>query len=205
VTTRALFARLPDDSVDLILTDPPYKDYQSHRPVAHARVKAVAARQFDLEFFARQSHRVLKDGRHLYCFCDHLTFPAVRSGLEEAGFTYKNCLVWVKNNHGSGDLRGNWAPQHEFVVFATKGKGEPLKGRRRSNVLLKRLGDGTLGFYPRVSNYRYLHGTSKPVEILRLLIAASTDVGDVVLDPYGGAGSTAVAARWKTDIISSRK
>ena len=190
---RDLFRQLPDESVDLILTDPPYKNYQSNRPVAHPRVKAVEARQFDLDLFARESFRVLKKGRHLYCFCDHLTFPAIRHGLEEAGFTYKNCLVWVKNNHGSGDLRGNWAPQHEFIIFASKGRGLALKGRRSPNVLLKRAADGSVQFYSKVSNYRFNHGTAKPVEILRLLIRASTERGDLVLDPYGGSGSTAEA------------
>jgi site-specific DNA-methyltransferase (adenine-specific) len=190
---RLIFAKLPDESVDLIITDPPYKDYQSHRPVAKPKVKAVEARHFDLDFFARESHRVLKRGHHLYCFCDHLTFPDIRGALEDAGFTYKNCLVWVKNNHGSGDLRGNWAPQHEFIIFATKGKGNPLQGRRKSNVLLKRTRDGGIGFYNKVSNYRFLHGTAKPVELLRSLIQSSSLVGDVVFDPYGGSGSTAAA------------
>ena len=190
---RDLFRQLPDESVDLILTDPPYKNYQSNRPVAHPRVKAVDAGQFHLDLFARESFRVLRKGHHLYCFCDHLTFPAIRNGLEEAGFTYKNCLVWVKNNHGSGDLRGNWAPQHEFIIFASKGRGLALKGRRSPNVLLKRAADGSVQFYSKVSNYRFNHGTAKPVEILRLLIRASTERGDLVLDPYGGSGSTAEA------------
>ncbi len=190
---RDLFRRLPDESVDLILTDPPYKTYQSNRPIVHPRVKAMDSQQFDLPFFAHECYRVLKKGHHLYCFCDHLTFPEIREELEKAKFTYKNCLVWVKNNHGSGDLRGNWAPQHEFIIFATKGRGKPLHGKRRSNVLLKRNGNGNLEFYPKVSNYRFKHGTAKPVDLLQCLIEASTDKGDIVLDPYGGSGSTAEA------------
>ncbi len=190
---RLIFARLPDESVDLILTDPPYKDYQSNRPVAKPRVKAVQVRHFDLNYFASESYRVLKSGHHLYCFCDHLTFPDIRRALEEAGFTYKNCLVWVKNNHGSGDLKGNWAPQHEFIIFAVKGKGIPLQGRRKSNVLLKRTQEGKIEFYNKVSNYRFLHGTAKPVELLRSLVQSSSQVGDLVFDPYGGSGSTAAA------------
>jgi site-specific DNA-methyltransferase (adenine-specific) len=190
---RDLFARIPDESIDLILTDPPYKTYRSNRPIARPKVKAVDADQFDLELFVRESYRTLKKGCHLYCFCDHYTFPDIQRTLTETGFRYKNCLVWVKNNHGSGDLRGNWAPQHEFILFATKGPGKALKGRRRSNVLLKRQGNGDLEFFSKVSNYRYNHGTSKPVDLLRLLITASSDKNDVVLDPYGGSGSTAEA------------
>jgi site-specific DNA-methyltransferase (adenine-specific) len=190
---KKLFDKLPDNSIDLILTDPPYKDYQSNRPVANPKVKAVEARLFDADYFARESYRVLKKGHHLYCFCDHITFPEVRAAIENAGFIYKNCLIWVKNNHGSGDLKGNWAPQHEFILFATKGKGVPLKGRRKSNVLLKRSSDGGINFYNKVSNYKFKHGTAKPVELLRSILQSSSGVGDVVLDPYGGSGSTAEA------------
>jgi site-specific DNA-methyltransferase (adenine-specific) len=190
---RDLFSQLPDESVDLVLTDPPYKNYRSNRPVAHEKMKKVAAEQFDLPLFARESFRVLKTGGHLYCWCDHITYPAIRAGLESVGFRYKNCLVWVKNNHGSGDLRGNWAPQHEFVLFVTKGKGRPMFGKRRPNVFFRRLDKGKADFFPRVSNYRFDHGTTKPVELLRIIIQASTAPGEVVLDPYGGSGSTAEA------------
>lgn len=190
---RDLFAQIPGESIDLILTDPPYKTYRSNRPVAHQKLKTVDAHQFDIDLFASESYRVLKKGRHLYCFCDHYTFPDIREKLVNAGFQYKNCLVWVKNNHGSGDLRGNWAPQHEFIIFVTKGPGKVLKGRRRSNVLLKRQKDGNLRFYPKVSNYKFNHGTTKPVDLLRLLISTSSDKNDIVLDPYGGSGSTAEA------------
>jgi len=188
-----LFAQLPDDSIDLVVTDPPYKDYQSNRPVARPRVKAVKVKQFDLEFFANESYRVLKTGSHLYCFCDHLTFPDIRAALISAGFTYKNCLIWIKNNHGSGDLKGNWAPQHEFVIFATKGRGKALRGRRKSNVLLKRKAEGGFDFYNKVSNYRFNHGTAKPVDLLRSFVLSSSDPGDIVFDPYGGSGSTSEA------------
>ncbi len=192
---RELFARLPAGSVDLILTDPPYKNYRSNRPTARPLVKQIQRRQFDLPGFARESFRVLRPGRHLYCFCDHLTFPGIRQELVTAGFTYRNCLVWIKNNHGSGDLKGNWAPQHEFILFMVKGKPRQLQGKRLSNVMVKSRRGGNLTVFPKVSNYLYNHGTSKPVELLRRIILASSLPGELVLDPYGGSGSTAEAAR----------
>ncbi len=109
--------------------------------------------------------------------------------------------MWVKNNHGSGDLRGNWAPQHEFIIFCTKpgsgrtgGKSRPLQGKRRSNVLARRLARSRIEFFSKVSNYKFNHGTSKPVDLLRIIIQASSLPGEVVLDPYGGSGSTAEAS-----------
>jgi len=90
-------------------------------------------------------------------------------------------------------LRGNYAPQHEFILFACKGaKGRPFNGKRPSNVLFKR-SDSGIEFYKRVSNYKYQHGTSKPVEILEQLIQTSTNPGEIVFDPYAGSMSTGEA------------
>jgi len=201
---RKIFQKLPDNSIDLILTDPPYKDYQSNRPVAHAKVKKIHQSDFDLPFFIEQSARVLKPGCHLYCWCDHYTFPFVyqeiinlRARIKQKRsqhfLKYKNCLIWVKNNHGSGDLKGNFAPQHEFILFACKGnKGRQIIGRRQSNVFYKKI-DSRIEFYKKVSNYKYKHGTSKPVEILMKLIEVSSQPGELIFDPYAGSMSTGEA------------
>jgi site-specific DNA-methyltransferase (adenine-specific) len=202
----ALFALLPDNSVDLVLSDPPYKDYQSNRPVAHERVTAISSSTFDLPRFIRESERVLKPGAHFYCWCDHLSFPAIFEAIQArardltprqaAGrLKYKNCLIWVKNNHGSGDLAGNYAPQHELVIYASKGRTRPLQSDKRpSNVFFEKDNQGRISFYSKVSNYRFQHGTSKPLAILQQMIKASTRRGELVLDPYGGSLSTAEAA-----------
>ncbi len=203
---RDLFALLPDNSVDLVLTDPPYKDYQSNRPVAHEKVTAISMATFDLEGFIHESERVLKPGSHFYCWCDHLSFPAIFEAIQArtrnvsarqaaTRLKYKNCLIWVKNNHGSGDLAGNYAPQHELVIYASKGRTRPLlSGRRPSNVFFERDDQGRISFYSKVSNYRFQHGTSKPLAILERMIEASAKHGEIVLDPYGGSLSTAEAA-----------
>ena len=196
---QEIFARLPDNSIDLIITDPPYKDYQSNRPVAHAKVKKIYEEHFDIPYFIEQSARVLKPACHFYCWCDHYTFPDIVKAIESLQMNkkkeksdnyliYRNCLVWVKNNHGSGDLEGNYAPQHEFIIFATKGKGKPLIGKRQPNVFFKRTPRG-IEFYKKVSNYKFEHGTAKPVEILRLMIASSSQTDDLVFDPYAGTMS----------------
>jgi site-specific DNA-methyltransferase (adenine-specific) len=208
---RLVFEALPDNSIDLIITDPPYKDYQSNRPVKHEKVKKILESDFDLPYFIEQSARVLKPGSHFYCWCDHLTFPGIVMEMKKqkdtalahpltrslAHFlTYKNMLVWVKNNHGSGDLKGNYAPQHELVIFGCKGeKGRKLRGKRQPNVYFKTNRAGGIEFYGRVSNYDFGHGTSKPVDIQRLMIEASTDEDEVVLDCYGGSMSVGEATR----------
>jgi site-specific DNA-methyltransferase (adenine-specific) len=211
---RLVFEALPDDSIDLIITDPPYKDYQSNRPVAHEKVKKIHESDFDLPFFIEQSARVLKPGAHFYCWCDHLTFPGivaemerqkvekleslkVRKGNGELNFlTYKNMLVWVKNNHGSGDLKGNYAPQHELVIFGCKGaKGRDLIGKRQPNVYFRRDSiTDEIKFFSKVPNTKHFHGTSKPVTIQRLMIRRSSSKREIIFDPYAGSMSTGMAA-----------
>jgi site-specific DNA-methyltransferase (adenine-specific) len=179
---RTILLQIPADSIDLILTDPPYKDYRSNRPVVHSKQKAIKQGDFDLVFFVEQSFRILKPGAHFYCFCDHNSFADIKSAVEKR-FRYKNCLVWVKNNHGSGDLRGEWAPQHEWIIFTVKGKGHRLNPPRPANVL----------HFPKVHNEKFNHGTVKPLPLLKRIIEASTSPGDLVLDPYAGVMSTALA------------
>ena len=94
----------------------------------------------------------------------------------------KNSLIWAKNNHGSGDLNGSYAPQYEMIIFGAKGKRH-LNGPRDSDVL-------TCDNVP--SAHRY-HATQKPVELLRQLIEKSTEPNEIVLDPFAGVGSTGLA------------
>jgi site-specific DNA-methyltransferase (adenine-specific) len=179
-----LMPQLPAESVDLVLTDPPYGiDYQSNR-----RVKREKLPKFDndmdlswVESWVEQVHRVLKDNCHFYCFTRFDTYPIFYNAISRF-FKVKNCLIWVKNNHGSGDLDGSWAPQSEMIIFAAKGR-RLLNGSRDPDVI----------HCPNIPSARRHHATQKPVELLRVLIEKSTEPGELVLDPFAGVGSTGLA------------
>jgi site-specific DNA-methyltransferase (adenine-specific) len=176
--------KLPDECVDLVLTDPPYGiDYQSNRRVAREKLPKFA-NDVDLSWvdgWVDQIHRVLRNDRHFYCFTRFDMYPLFYAAVSRK-FKVKNCLIWVKNNHGSGDLNGSYAPQCEMIIFAVKGKRD-LNGPREADVL-------HCDNVP--SAYRH-HATQKPVELLRQLIEKSTEPGEVVLDPFAGVGSTGLA------------
>lgn len=185
---RHVLASMPDETVDLILTDPPYNiNYKSNRRVKNAKFKHLANDNNGEDWiphFAREAFRVLKPDRHLYCFCRHDTYPEFIAALQDAGFKLKRTLIWVKNNHGSGDLRGDYAPQDEWIIYCHKGR-RVLNGKRESNVLM----------FPKLSTKHQKHSTEKPVELLKKLIRKSTHEGELVLDPFAGSGSTMQAAR----------
>jgi site-specific DNA-methyltransferase (adenine-specific) len=180
---------MQQESVDLVLTDPPYAiNYRSNRRVVNP--------QFDhidndlpgdwIERFAAQSYRLLKNNRHLYCFCRHDTYPLFYKAFTGAGYKLKRTLIWVKDNHGSGDLKGDYAPRDEWIIYAHKGR-RLLNGKRNDNILE----------FPKVNTSKLLHPTQKPIELLKFLIEKSTENGEIVLDPYAGVLSTAVAAMQK--------
>ncbi|NQU06138.1 MAG: site-specific DNA-methyltransferase [Calditrichaeota bacterium] len=179
-------SELQQESVDLVLTDPPYAiNYRSNRRVANPKFDHIKNDMPGnwIERFAIESYRLLKNNRHLYCFCRHDTYPLFYKAFEEAGFKLKRTLIWVKDNHGSGDLKGDYAPRDEWIIFAHKGR-RILNGKRNDNILE----------YPKVHTSKLLHPTQKPVELLRFLIGKSTEKDEIILDPYGGVLSTAVAA-----------
>lgn len=178
---------MPDETVDLILTDPPYNiNYKSNRRVKNAKFKHLQNDNSGdwIPKFAQEAFRVLKNDRHMYCFCRHDTYPQFITALQDAGFKLKRTLIWVKNNHGSGDLKGDYAPQDEWIIYCHKGRRE-LFGGRSSNVL----------FYSKLSTKQMTHSTEKPVELLKFLIQKSTKRGELVMDPFAGSGSTMHAAK----------
>ena len=181
---------LSDGTVDCVVTDPPYGiNYVSNRRTIESEVvKAVANDSLEdalklWETVCEIIYRKMKANSHLYCFTSWKVYPQFAEIICRY-FKIKNCLVWVKNNHGSGDLEGNYSEQYEMVIFATKGNRK-LNGNRESNVLN----------FDKVASLNLLHSCEKPVDLLSFLIEKSTDAGDLVIDPFMGSGSTILAAK----------
>lgn len=185
---REVLPELADASIDLILTDPPYgKDYLSNFRVRDPSIAQVILGDHSLDEARDALHhapRLLRPDRHLYYFAsaDETVGEAIRclpNGLE-----FQRLLCWDKGNHGMGDLECNYGHAWEAVVFATKGR-RPLNAPRPSS-LLRPFGRG--------AGSMWVHPTQKPVELIRFLIEKSSAVGEVVLDPFVGSGTTLRAA-----------
>jgi len=174
--------KLEDNSIDLIVTDPPYgMDFQSnYRKEKHIKIENDKDLSW-LPTFLNQCNRVLKDNSHFYMCSSFHNLDYFMQEVKKI-FELKNILVWVKNNTSMGDLEGDYAPQYEFILFIQKGR-KKLNGTRKSNVLK----------YSRTGN-KY-HPTEKPLELIRFLLRNSSSKDDVVLDPFMGSGTTAVACK----------
>ena len=175
--------RIEDGSIDCMISDPPYgMDYVSSRR-KHKFEKIANDIKLDwVKPFLNEAYRVLKNDTHIYLFCNDYAISDFRNAMQESGFTVKRALVWVKNNHTSGDLFGDYANKTEFILFAHKGRKE-LRGGRDVNVLQ----------FDRVAVME--HPTQKPTEIIKYLLTKSTDDGDIVYDPFMGSGTTARACK----------
>lgn len=183
-----VLAAMPAETIDLVVTDPPYgMAYRSNKRAAWARFEKIANDdKFDPVWqgaWLAECHRLLKPDTHLYMFCsDHYLGP-FRDVVTAAGFTVKRTLVWRKDGGGIGDLEGDYIHETEFVVFAHKGR-RALTGKRCSNVLE----------VPKIRPADLLHPTQKPEGVVRPLIQKSSRVGETVLDPFAGSGTTGVVA-----------
>jgi DNA modification methylase len=188
---RVVLPTLPAESVDLVLTDPPYgvayrPSRTAHKP-DHPWRRIIGDQRFDRDLYRDWLHEaycVLKPDRHLYCFCADTHLGTVRDLVAGAGFRLKRTMIWEKPSWTLGDCRGDYGHQTEFIVFAHKGRRE-LTPPRNGNVL----------HAARVSARLMQHPTEKPVELLRYLIRKSSPTGGVVLDPFAGSGSTGKAAQ----------
>lgn len=178
-----ILRQLPDKSVDLVLTDPPYgmEFVSGRRKVAYAKMEGDNGGLDWLPEWLEQVDRVSKDDAIWLVFCSWHNVDIFKR--EVARFRkVKNILVWVKNNHGAGDLFCDFAPQYELVLFCNPGR-KRLNGKRPSTVL--RYG----------STGNKLHPTQKPVDMFEELIKITSNENDIVLDPFSGSGTTAVACR----------
>ena len=178
---------IPDGSVDMVMTDPPYgMNFQSNRSKngpRHKKIEGDSAADFR---WLQDAFRLLKpDGGGLISFCDWNTSHRWREEIERAGFVIKSQVIWDRLHHGMGDLKGAFAPQHDIVWYATKGRRIFVNGRPKSVMRHKR---------PSPAD-DHGHPTCKPVALMEELIRATDDgSGSVVLDPFLGSGTTGVAA-----------
>lgn len=178
---------LPPGSVDLLITDPPYESLEKHRAIGTTtRLKHSKASSNDwFSIFPNQRfaelfteiRRVLSKNAHFYLFCDAETMFVAKPIAEQAGFKLWKPLVWDKKRIGMGY---HYRSRYELVLFFEKGKRK-----------LADLGIADILEAPRVING---YPTEKPVAVSRVLIEQSSVAGEVIADPFMGAGSVGVAA-----------
>jgi DNA modification methylase/ParB-like chromosome segregation protein Spo0J len=176
---------IADKSIDCLITDPPYGvdiqfgayDNQLSRKIANDENSEDALSLLDKMLIEVKCK--LKDNAHLYIFCNWKIYPDF-SKIISNHFQIKNVIIWDKLFMGMGDLKGNYSSSYEMIIFAG-GNREFLN--RPKNIIQCRFND------------ERFHNTQKPIDLIKQLIENSTDVNELVFDPFLGSGSTVVASK----------
>ena len=181
---------LEENSVRLVLTDPPYGvGYVSGRrrsTLASDAIENDLTAEEAIDLFSAMLARIdakLDSSAHLLIFTRWRTEFDFRRALTQAGYTIKGSLIWVKNNHTAGDLYGSFAPRHERIIHAVRGR--PDVSPRCDDVLM-------LDAPPTQGTD---HPAEKPLNLLQQLIEVTTAENELVVDPFAGIASTLVAAK----------
>lgn len=197
-----VFKTINDNSIDLIVSDIPYKIVSGgctkdsvkiratkfmggmpdiYNSEAHNLIKSGKIFKYnDIKFseFLPSLYRILKDDSHCYLMVNGRNLNELQNEAEKAGFKYQNLLVWDKGNATPNKWYRNAC---EFILFLRKGKAKNINN----------LGSKTILSVPNVRNK--MHPTEKPVELMQILIENSSNENDTVLDPFMGSGSSGVA------------
>lgn len=195
---------LGDEQAQLGVTDPPWNvpnvghttTNKDHREFAfaHGEMSREEFAEFNRQWMVAVLEH-LADGGQLLAFIDWRSVEILLACGRELGLALLNICVWVKTNGGQGSL---WRSRHELCVCFKKGR-EPhtnnvelgRHGRWRSNVW-EYAGASSLGSDSREA--LSVHPTSKPRVMIEDAILGVSNPGNIVVDCFGGSGSTLLAA-----------
>ncbi len=192
--------RLADESVDLVVTDPPYNiaspsktTMKSGTPLSTMKAWGEWDQRHPFEYellilsVINECYRILKPGGALYMFSSREQNGYFVKKAIERGFVYRNQLVMVKTNPIPSLSKSNWRSSFEVCMYVTKGK--PGTFNFVSQALCKNV------FVYSITHKQTKHPTEKPLALIELIVAVSSNAGDLVVDPFMGSGTTAVACQ----------
>lgn len=195
--------------VDMVFTDPPYNvAHVSHEkrgkfPTEQGKILGDQQSQEDFEAFSEKVfanyHEILKPGATIYVCTGYTSYPLWYYEMLNAGFEFSSTIVWVKPSFAIG--WGDYKKQYEQVMKAKRSKGktkaQPLmygwkKGER--HFFYGDNNESDVWDMPRKAITKMAHPTEKPEWLIMRAIKNSSRVGHVVVDFFGGSGSTLFAA-----------
>ncbi len=185
-TSKEDVLKLVDGKIaDMIFTDPPYNvDYEGSNgmKIQNDKQKDTDFKDFLFKSFKNMAE-VTKPGGSIYCCHADTEGLNFRRAFIDAGFKLAECLVWVKNSLVLGRQDYHW--RHEPILYGWKEGG--------SHYFIEDRTQDTVWEYnkPKAND---LHPTMKPLELVGRAIKNSSRKDNLVLDLFGGSGSTLIAA-----------
>ena len=183
---------IPDESIDLVVTDPAY------RTISGGKTSKLALRHVggmlekndgkifehnNIEFseWLPEVFRCLKNKTHCYVMVNTINLESLLQISRQIGFQLHNLLVWKKQNC----TPNRWYMKNgEYIAFLRKGPAVPIKD----------MGSKTVHEFNNPFGNK-LHPTEKPVELMEFYISNSSSPRGIILDPFVGSGTAAIAAK----------
>lgn len=185
-TDRADLDRLmAGDAGDMIFTDPPYNvDYEGYTEeklkIKGDKMTTEQFQQFLLATFASY-RRIVKEGASMYVCHSSSWQREFQNAMEAAGFEARCQIIWAKNTFAWGF--GRYKFQHEPIFYAhVSGQKDAWYGDKSQSTLWEEKKPAA----------NRIHPTAKPVELVERALVNSSKSGDIVLDLFGGSGSTLI-------------
>lgn len=200
---------IQDKSVDAIITDPPYfiptmqDDTKKNNTIREGKRNPIIKADFDkfkdLDAFKKfisdiliQFKRILKDKGQVYLFCSYHHIGWIIESIKDHGFRYYKPLIWYKPDT-MGVFPNQYGCNYEPILW--------FRARGEEGEVKLHIGCGQRDVFTHYSTNNAdrkeagYHPTPKPLKIIQKLMKNCTNEGDLVLDPFMGSGTTAVAAK----------
>ena len=184
---------IPNESIDLIVTDPPYPTTSRGnagnsggmlQKDINKKGRVFTHNNINCKEYAPEFYRLLKDGSHCYVMTNHINLIDMLNTFTDVGFHFIKSLIWNKGNKIMGQY---YMSQYEYILFFRKGKGKKINNCGTSDILSipnKKTKD---------KDGKNIHDTEKPIELMEVLVNNSSQENELVLDPFMGVGSTGLA------------
>lgn len=191
-----VLSKLENNSIDLVLIDPPYNISRSSnftKGPTNSRYSKISIdfgdwdkEDINFDLLLSEYKRILKQGGTLIIFYDIWKSESLKLVADKHGFKQPRVGQWVKTNPTPINSKINYLSNAvEFFFTFTKGKNPTFNSSY----------DRAIYSYPIChGKERSAHPTQKPLELFKSLIEKHSNIGDIVLDTFGGSGTTAIAA-----------
>ena len=207
--------KIPSETFDLVFADPPYNLQLKNKLIRPDRSKVNAVNdkwdqfqsfikydEFSINWL-KQCKRVLKKNGAIWVIGSYHNIFRLGKTIQDLGFWILNDVIWNKNNPMPNFRGTRFTNAHETLIWASKDEESKYTFNYQSlkclNDDLQMRSDWALpicnGSERLKKNGKKIHSTQKPESLLHRVLLASSNKGDMILDPFLGSGTTAAVAK----------
>ena len=186
---------LGDESIDAIITDPPYGISRDNNFTTMGRAGIDFGewdKDFNLTNWIKVAAPLLKKGGNIVIFNDWKNMTYITKSLEDNGFEVKDLIRWKKTNAMPRNRDRRFITDYEVAVWAVKKGGKWTFNRLSETYEIPEIVGGVT---PKSEKIYGGHPTQKPIYVMKWLIERLTNECELVLDPFMGSGTTGVACK----------